>query len=244
MNLASMIRKTSISVSLLLFFVSSLYAQQESSSDRILFRGVVLSASSGERLAGSRYYINKSISGLTRDDGTFSFFASRHDTIVFDMLGYKASSLVVLDSLKSREFLTGVYLQSDTIQIGEVVVIPSLSALKAEMMNPERQVDQKMDNARSNLNIASYQGRVSQGKIGDPYSNYEVLRQQQKTDAYEKGQVPSSRIVGINPFMLLPAAYLLLHGLPEKPSPPNQGISSKELNDLNKKYNELLMNKK
>ena len=236
--------KTAFFIALLLFLVSALYAQQENRGDKILFRGVVLSASSGERLAGSRYYINKSLSGISRDDGTFSFFAFRRDTIVFDMLGYKASRFIVIDTLKSREFLTGVYLQSDTIEIGEVVVIPSLSGLKAEMMHPEIQIDQKMDNARANLNIASYQGRVDQGKMNDPYSNYEVLRQQQKTDAYEKGQLSSSRIAGINPFMLLPAAYLLLHGVPEKPAPPNRGISPKELSDLNKKYNELLMNKK
>jgi hypothetical protein len=112
------------------------------------------------------------------------------------------------------------------------------------MMNPVRQPDQKLENARTNLSIASYQGRVNQGKMNDPYSNYDVLRQQQKINAYEKGQLSSSRIAGINPFLLLPAAYLLLHGVPEKPDPPSQGLSTKELNDLNKKYFEQQKNKK
>jgi hypothetical protein len=112
------------------------------------------------------------------------------------------------------------------------------------MMNPSRIIDQKMDNARTNLTIASYQGRVNEGKMADAYSNYEALRQQQKISAFEKGGIPSSRIAGINPFMLLPAAYLLLHGVPEKPAPPNTGVTSKELNDLNTKYNELLKGRK
>jgi hypothetical protein len=228
--------KSTVFICLMLINTSMSFGQQEDKGDRILFRGVVLSASSGERLAGSKFYINKALSGASRDDGTFSFFASKHDTIIFDMLGYKASQLIVLDTLKSREFIAGVYLQSDTIEIGEVVILPSLSGLKSEMMNPVRQPDQKLDNARSNLTIASYQGRVSQGKMNDPYSNYDMVRQQQRINAYEKGGIPSSRIAGINPFMLLPAAYLLLHGVPEKPAPPKTGLSAKELNDLNKKY--------
>jgi hypothetical protein len=47
-------------------------------------------------------------------------------------------------------------------------------------------------------------------------------------------------MVGLSPLLLIPAAYLLIHGLPEKPLPPWQGISPKELNDLNKRYQELL----
>jgi hypothetical protein len=228
--------KATIMISLLLLYLSNVSGQKDEKGDKILFRGVVLSASSGERLAGSKFYINKALSGSSRDDGTFSFFAFKHDTIIFDMLGYKATHLIVLDTLKAKEFIAGVYLQSDTIEIGEVVIIPNLSGLKAEMMNPPRLTDQKLDNAVTNLNIASYQGRVSQGKMSDPYSNYDALREQQKVNAYEKGQISSSRIAGINPFMLLPAAYLLLHGLPEKPAPPSQSLSSKELQDLNKKY--------
>ena len=121
-----------------------------------------------------------------------------------------------------------------------MVIVPSLAGLKAEMMNPERETDLKMDNARNNLNIASYQGRVSQGKMGDPLLNYEVLRQRQKIEAYEKGGIPSSRMVSVSPLLLIPAAYLLIHGLPEKPPAPSMGISPKELNDLNNRYKEFL----
>jgi hypothetical protein len=227
-------------ISILILNLSIVSGQKDNKGDKILFRGVVLSASSGERLAGSKFYINKALSGTSREDGTFSFFAFKHDTIIFDMLGYKAAHLIVLDSLKAREFIAGVYLQSDTIDIGEVVILPNLSGLKAEMMNPPRLPDQKLDNAVTNLSIASYQGRVSQANLNDPYSNYNALRDQLSVNAYEKGQISSSRIVGINPFIL----FSLLHGLPEKPAPPKQGLSSKELQDLNKKYFEQKKNKK
>ncbi len=223
-----------------IFLSQSLYSQQEDRNARILFRGVVLSASSGERLPGSKVFINSSLSGLSRDDGTFSFFAHRYDTIVFNQLGYKSSRFIVRDTLRTNEFLTGIFLESDTLQIGEVVILPAFSSLRADMRNPGIIADQKLENARSNLEIASYQGRVSAGKLGDPYTNYELVRNQHMIDAIEKGGIPSSRMVGISPLLIIPAVYLLVKGAPEKPMPPGPGISQKELNEINKRYKELL----
>ena len=184
--------------------------------------------------------INRSKSAISAEDGTFSFYADKNDTIRFSMLGYKPASLVVSDTLSGKEFLTGVFLETDTLLIGEVIIIPKLTSLKAEMMNPNIVSDARLENARSNISIASYQGRTSLGKLGDPANNYEVLRQKQKVDAFEKGGIPSDRIVGISPFMLIPAAYLLIHGLPEIPAPPKPQISAKDLDELQKKYQESL----
>jgi len=227
----------------LLLLTCNVFSQQDKNGERILFRGVILSASTGERLAGSRVFINRSLSGIARDDGTFSFFALKRDTVVFDMMGYKPSRLIVADSLRSKEFLTGIYLQTDTTMIDEVVIIPNLAGLKAEMMNPPRVVDQKLENARSNLNMAAYQGMVREDKLGDPASNYDLLRQQQKTRAYERGGIPSDRMVALSPLMLLPAAYLLLHGPPEIPQPPARGLSQKEIGEITKRYFELLQSR-
>ena len=210
----------------------------------ILFRGVVLDASSHVRLGYSQILINKSRSAISDDDGTFSFYANKHDTVIFSMLGYKPASLIVSDTLSENEFLTGVYLETDTLLIGEVIIVPKLTNLKAEMMNPKIKYDPRFENARYNLSIASYQGRISQGKLGDPNTNYNLLRQQQKRNAFEKGGIPSDKILGLSPLMLLPAAYLLLHGLPEAPPPPKAQISSKDLEDLQKRYMESLKNRK
>ena len=209
----------------------------------ILFRGVVIDASSLVRLPGSQILINRSRSARSEDDGTFSFYAYKKDTIIFRMLGYKHTSIVVSDTLSGKEFLTGVFLETDTLLIGEVIILPRITNLKAEMMNPSITTDTKIENARSNISIASYQGRTSQGKLGDPGTNYELLRQKQKVDAYEKGGIPSDKILGFSPLMLIPAAYLLIHGLPEKPVPPKPQISSKDLEDLQKRYLESLKNR-
>ena len=42
--------------------------------------------------------------------------------------------------------------------------------------------------------------------------NYAVISQKQKIDAFEKGGIPSDKIVGLNALLLIPAAaYMLLN---------------------------------
>jgi len=212
--------------------------------DRILFRGVVIATSSEERLAGSQIFINRSYTTSSRTDGTFSFFAFRLDTVIFTMLGYKPESFVVSDTLKAREFLTGVYLKSDTIDAGEVIILPRLPNLRADMMNIKKESDPKLENAVSNISNAAYLGRTTPSNLGDPTFNYNYLRQKQNISAYEKGGIASEKSIALNPFILLPAAYMLLKGMPEAPTPPEPRISQKDLDDLNKTFMQMRKEKK
>lgn len=232
--------KRAVSLSFFFLILYTASSQQIPADSRILFRGVVISSPAQERLSGSQIYLNRIAYASSRYDGTFSFYANRRDTIVFTMLGYKPVSMIVSDSLRSREFLTGVYMQSDTIEIGEVIIVPRFNNLRAEMMNPRIEQNTQLENAKSNITIASYVGRTSQLKMGDPGVNYQILRNKQMRAAYEKGGIPSDQMVGISPFLLIPAAYLLLHGLPEVPQPPDPNISQRDLDELNRLYFEMV----
>jgi hypothetical protein len=231
-----MVKRVTIFLFLALLFLPVIVRSQEplKSGDRILFRGVVIASVSEERLAGSQIFINRSFITSSRPDGTFSFFAFRLDTIIFTMLGYKPEILVVSDTLNAREFLTGVYLRSDTVEIGEVIILPRLPNLKADMMNIKKYSDPKLENAITNISNASYLGRTTPPTLGDPNFNYDVLRQRQNIGAYEKGGIASEKSIALNPFILIPAAYMLFKGLPEAPTPPEPRITQKDLDDLNK----------
>jgi hypothetical protein len=209
-------------------------------SGPILFRGVVVDASTQARLGSSQILINRSRSAISAEDGTFSFYAFKNDTIKFSMLGYRTTSLIVSDTLSVKEFLTGVYLETDTLLLGDVIIVPKLTNLKAEMMNSRIKSDPRLDNAISNITYASYVGRTTQAKLGDPAANYEYLRKKMNYDAFEKGTIPSDKILGLSPFLIIPAAYLLIQGLPETPPPPKAQISSKDLDELQKRYIESL----
>jgi hypothetical protein len=77
---------------------------------------------------------------------------------------------------------------------------------------------------------------MSQGKLGDPASNYSVMRQLYSQQAREKGQVPSSQMVSVSPFTIIPLAYMLLKGFPEKPAPFKANLTKEELDHIHKKY--------
>lgn len=213
-------------------------------NEPVLFRGVVMASQTLTRIPGSMIYVNRTASSISKTDGTFSFYAYRRDTVSFTSLGFKPAFLIVSDTLMAKEFLTGVYLQADTIEIGEVIIVPRIDNFKAELANSRVEPNPKFDNARSNVNIASYQGRTGQGKLGDPAINYEIIRQKQKLDAYERGGIPSDKMIGLNPLILLPAAYLLMKGLPEKPTPPEPRVTQKELDELNRRYSEQIRSRK
>jgi hypothetical protein len=224
---------------ILIFIISAqfCYSQQRFQGLKpILFRGVVMDAVSQERLIGSDILVNRKISSVSAEDGTFSFYAYKKDTVKFRMLGYKATTLIVNDSLSANEFLTGVYLETDTTLLGEVIIVPRIANLKAEMISPKMKNDPQLENAISNITTASYVGRTTQTKLGDPIANYNYLKQRRKMDAFEKGGIPSDKILGLSPFLIIPAAYLLIHGVDETPPPPKAQISSKDMDELRKKY--------
>ncbi len=221
----------------LLIIIHSGFCQDEVNQDiRILFHGMIMDASSLSPIINSQIIINRSFSSVSGDKGTFSFYVHRNDTVLFKSLGYKSTVFYISDTLTGNEFLAGIYMHSDTLLIGEVVIIPRLKNLKSEILNARTRKSSDMENARYNVAISAYQGRNNQSKLGDATANYSLLTQQQKVDAYERGGIPSDRIVGISPLLLLPAAYLLLHGVPEKPAPFNLQLTDQEVDQIQKKY--------
>ena len=227
------------------FIFNSCFGQvKEETGAKIIFHGIVMDASTLAPISNSQILINSNFSSVSNVDGTFSFYVNRKDTVLFKHLGYKQTSLFVSDTLKGLEFVTGVYMQSDTLLIGEVVIVPRFTNLKFEIMKAPKRVPATFENARYNVAVSAYQGRTTQGKLGDPSSNYEYLHQKQRVVAYEKGQIPSDQIAGFNSLLLLPAAYLLLHGPPEKPAPFGQKLTEEELNQIQKIYLESLKQQK
>ncbi len=220
------------------------YGQGAGTDDALIrINGIVMDALTMEPLPGSRITVGRNSFSTADGEGRFSFRISRMDTVVFSVLGYRPAVFLVSDTLRGREFNAGIFLHQDTLSIGEVIIIPRLAGLKREILKPASTPDPETENARYNLAVSAYQARVGQVNLGDPESNYEVLRQKQRTEAYEKGGIPSDRILGLSPFMLLPAAYLLFNGLPERPPALRPDLSASEIDQINRRYLESLKRK-
>ncbi len=206
----------------------------------LLFNGIVVDAATLKPIPGSQILINRFLLSVSDERGEFVFRVNKNDTVVFRVLGYKTTQFFVSDTLSGKEFTAGIYMYTDTISIGEVVILPRLINLKSEMLKPIPVSTPELENAKYNLAVSAYQGRYGQNKLGDPESNYDVLRRKQRVDASEKGGIPSDRILGLSPLMLIPAAYLLLNGFPEKPPVMKPDITPHEIDQINKKYLENL----
>jgi hypothetical protein len=176
--------------------------------------------------------ISSGRAGAADPRGMFSLYARHHDTITFTSVGYKEYRMIVRDTLRAREYVAGIYLSSDTLMIAEVIVMPRIGNIRAEIMSERPPADQELINAANNLRLSAYQGLVNASKLGDPATNYELLRQKQRYEAYEKGQIPSGQMLSVSPLTLIPLIYFLAAGLPEDPEPPVPYISAREMESL------------
>jgi hypothetical protein len=225
--------------------IQSLICQENANSGiKILIHGMVMDSKTLSPIPNSQILVNHEFSGVSSGNGNFSFYVNRNDTVLFKHLGYKSTFMFVADTLRGQEFLAGVYLNSDTLEIGEVIILPRFKNIKSEVLNARTKTSPQLENARYNVAISAYQGRSTTGKLGDPASNYQVLHERQKINAFERGGIPSDRIVGISPLLLLPAAYLLIHGPPEKPPAFEQELTDRELGQIREKYLETLNQQK
>lgn len=220
-----------------LLFPSALCQVNENAGNHILFQGLVMDAGTFSVIGGTQIAINRKFSAVSNKEGAFAFYVNRNDTVIFNSLGYLPSVMIVSDTLKGREFVAGIYMKSDTLSLGEVIIVPRFSNLKSEILNGKSKVPSAMDNAKYNVAVSAYQGKKSVSTLGDPASNYDQIRRSQKISAFEKGAIrPSDQFVSVNAFSIIPAAYLFFKGMPEKPNSYNPDLSPYELEMIQKKY--------
>lgn len=227
-------------LSVILFFPlrQGLLAQQ---NEVVLFHGIILDASTRQPLPDAHYIVKGRTAGATDSRGMFSVYAHHNDTITFSCIGYRHFSMTVHDTLRAREYTAGIYLATDTTLIPAVIVIPRLGNIRSEILAERPVQSQEMINATNNLRMAVYQGLTNAPELGDPATNYEILRQKQRMEAYEKGQIPSSQMVGLSPFTLIPLIYMLASGPPEEPTPPVPHISARDMEYLQHLHDSVLI---
>ena len=202
----------------------------------ILLQGMVMSAVDELPLPNAHYYINNRFEGSTDGDGKFALYIYRGDTLKFSFVGY-GNLIYHTDSLKGASYVAGLFMDSDTVMIGEVVVFPRLGDLKSEFMASSSSTSPEMINATRNLRLSVYQGITTSPALGDPGTNYNLIMNRHRLEAYEKGGITSDRMLGINFISLIPASiYLLSKGFPEKPAPPLPVLSDSDLEKIRETY--------
>ncbi|MDT8400252.1 MAG: hypothetical protein RQ743_01040 [Bacteroidales bacterium] len=222
-------------LSLLLCF-SALTAQQKAQDKYILLQGIVMDALSLDPLPNVHYVLNEILGNVTDEEGEFALYIRKDDTVRFSHIGYRDFIFVPGDTLAGNYFMAGIFMQSDTTALGEVIVVPKIPNPRTGILLDQQELAPELRNARNNIAASAYLGLHSQEQLGAPSANYELLKRKQMLDAYEKGAIPSDRMIGLN-LLTIPAAVLYFSkGLPERPPPPRPAITRQEIDRMKELY--------
>jgi hypothetical protein len=227
----------------LLLNITLLSAQQKEQENLILIHGVVMDANSLEPMPNVHFILNKIFGNNTDEKGEFSIYMDKKDTLRFTHIGYRDFIFSPSDTLKGSMFTAGIFLQSDTMFVGEVIVVPRLPDLRTGILLESPSIDPELRNAKNNIAASVHEGIYSEEQLGAPSANYNILKQKQILNAYEKGAIPSDRMVGLN-FLTIPAALLYFSkGLPERPEPPVPMIPQKDIERMKELYRKKIENR-
>ena len=119
----------------------------------------------------------------------FSFIVEPYDTILFSSVGYKKVGLIIPDTLKTFHLELDIYMETDTIMIEEVIILPwkTYEEFKEAFLSLELPDD---DMNRAYKNIALIKTQIYYSGTPDPGLNYKYMLQEQYNQLYTKGQMP------------------------------------------------------
>ena len=129
--------------------------------------------------------------------GIFSIISAAGDTVFFSAIGYKPTLLTIPLTATGDHYITDVIMVTDTIMIGEVLVLPwkTYSEFKRAVLE-NKQVDPLMENLAYNL--AMVQQQIWSDMKPTPGEAYRFTMQQMSDNLYTRGQMPANNL--LNPF--------------------------------------------
>ncbi len=129
--------------------------------------------------------------------GIFSIISVPGDTVFFSAIGFKPTLLTVPGSAEGNHYITDVMMVTDTILIGEVIVLPwkTYSEFKRAVLE-NKPADPLMENMEYNL--AMLQQQIWSDMSPTPGQAYRYTMQQMSDNLYTRGQMPANNL--LNPF--------------------------------------------
>jgi hypothetical protein len=126
---------------------------------------------------------------ISDQKGMFSFIVEPYDTVLFSSVGYKRVGLIIPDTLKTFHLELDIYMETDTILIEEVIILPwkTYEEFKEAFLALELP-DNNMN--RAYKNIALIKTQLYYSGTPDPGMNYKYFLQDQYNELYTKGQMP------------------------------------------------------
>jgi hypothetical protein len=164
----------------------------------VFITGITYDSKTLEPLASTRFRINNRKGFNISESGSFSFNGSPGDTLYFSYIGYQPTRLIVPDTLKSAEYVMGVFMEPDTVKLAEIIILPRMP-LTSIMISPVKTDQKTMDIAQSNVDKAVVEGLTRSPKVYDADMNVKkTMRTNQMRAEYSGMLVTPENSVGIS----------------------------------------------
>ena len=136
----------------------------------IYITGATFDSQTREPLSGANFTINHTKSFSTNELGRFSFFGFPNDTVIFTYLGYQPTTLIIPDTLKSEEYVMGVFLREQSVKLEEVIILRRITP-SSIIITPVRTDPKTMTIAQYNVDKATFEGLTRMPKGYDSELN-------------------------------------------------------------------------
>ncbi len=137
---------------------------------------------------------NKNRGTYTDKDGMYSLVVKEGDTVLFTYVGYKTQGIVIPDTVQDNQYLADVLMISDTVAIGEVIILPWKTYEEFKQAFKEVEIAED-DLERARKNIALIKTQIIMSNSPDPKLNYNYVMQQQYEQTFIQGQFPAIPIL-------------------------------------------------
>ena len=155
----------------------------------VQFSGVIVTGDSLRPIPFVSIVIKNSYRGTISDfNGFFSFVAQMNDTIEFSALGYKKSTYVIPDTLKTDRYSLIKILSKDTILLQETVIYPwpTKDQFKYAFLNLQVP-DNDFERAKRNMALNEMRDMMMNTPM-DGQMNYKALMLERQNKSYMAGQ--------------------------------------------------------
>lgn len=182
------------------------------SINSVFITGKTYDSKTLEPLSNANFRINNRKGFLINESGSFSFNGSPGDTLYFSYIGYQPTRLIVPDTLKSPEYVMGVFMLADTVKLGEIIILPRIKTTSV-MINPVKTDQKTMDIAQGNVDKAVVESLTKSTKVYDADMNAKkTMRTNQMRAQYTGMMVTPENSVGLSTQSY--RTYHMLYGAP------------------------------
>lgn len=164
----------------------------------LFITGITYDSKTLEPLSNTNFKINNLNSFATNESGRFSFFGSPSDTIVFTYMGYQPTRLIIPDTLRSEEYVVGIFMREQPIKLAEIIILPRMASTSI-VITPVKTDQKTMDIAQSHANDAVIKGLTQTTKVYDADMNAKkTIRTNQMRTEYKGMLVSPENTLGLS----------------------------------------------